>query len=151
MGRGGVHTRERLMIVLPAAALPAAVTAADDLWAAGRLLAQCWKAQSCEAWDAIGEASPIADAVLRLRPKTATHAGARYRWLLSLELEDALAGSIGPEPDEHPAHGMRMRRALSERIDAWQRLADGDRSPETEALEDAAEQVTALLVRWGRL
>ena len=148
MGRGGVATRHALRIVLPTATLPAAVTAADDLWAAGRLLAQYWQARSCEAWEAIGEAAPSPDAVLRLRPTRAIQAVARYRWLLSLELEDALAGSIGPEPDEHPAHGMRMRRMLSQRIDAWQRLADGDRSPETEALEDAAEQVTALLARW---
>ena len=150
MGRG--HQSERAPLTLvpaPPRRLPVSVSGANDVWSAGRLLAGCWRLEGASAWDALEAAAARVDEVVRLRAATPEQAAARFRWLLSLELDEALMRSIGSEPDGDPAQSARMCGALISTASAWRRRQQTDGSSVSAVLEDAVDQVEALVAQWN--
>jgi hypothetical protein len=149
VGRGSARVRAPITLVrTPPSRLPAVVSSADDLWHGGRLLAECWRLDSTSEWEALRAVSAKVEEVVRLQPRTAAHAAARFLWLMSLELDDALLRSIGSESDGDPAQTERMRRALTSTVSAWRRLQQPDDSSVSAVLQDAVEQIEDLVELW---
>lgn len=128
--------------------LPVSVSSAGDVWSAGRLLAECWRLQGTSAWDALEVASARVEEVVRLRPVTPEEAAARFRWLMSLDLDEALMRGVGSEPDDDPIQSARMCSALTSTASAWRRRQKSDGSSVSAVLEDAVHQVEALVELW---
>jgi hypothetical protein len=135
------------LVRAPSIRLPAIVTGAHDLWHAGRALAERWRLDSISEWGELHAATATVEEVVRLQPRSAAQAAARFRWLISLELDDALLQSVGSEPDGAPAQTERMRDALMSTADAWRRLRPDD-SPVSFVIQDAAAQIEDLVELW---
>jgi hypothetical protein len=140
-------TKARLAVIAPRPNVPLTTLGAPDLWSAGRHLAQHWRNMAAARWPAVERAASV-EAIVRLRPRAAAEAAARYVWLLSVEIDEALVRCLGPEPDSDPRRTRRVQLALSATLGAWSRRADGEPTPETRVLADASKQIEALLIQW---
>ena len=144
MGRGNAESRAPLAIVGRTERLPSTVPDADTLWSAGRLLACRWRADTASVWPELGAVAMRVDEVVRLRPVTPGQAAARFRWLLSLELDEALLRGVGSEADD--VESARLSTALRVMVSAWGRRHRRDGSSVSAALEDAVSQVEKMLM-----